>query len=109
MGRKSPYVRRDAGVQRAQDESGSPDGKFLYASNRLHDSIAMVSISATGRLAFRGEEWTRGDHSRAFNFNFDSLGHKRRKVLKTKFVCGFAVKPFDPPLAFANRSRAGSY
>jgi 6-phosphogluconolactonase len=47
----------------------SSDGKFLYASNRLHDSIAWFSISATGRLAFRGEEWTRGDHPRAFNFD----------------------------------------
>jgi 6-phosphogluconolactonase len=46
----------------------SPDGKFLYASNRLHDSIAWFSISATGTLVFRGEEWTRGDHPRAFNF-----------------------------------------
>lgn len=47
----------------------SSDGRFLYASNRLHDSIAWFSISATGRLAFRGEEWTRGDHPRAFNFD----------------------------------------
>ena len=47
----------------------SSDGKFLYASNRLHDSIAWFSISATGTLAYRGEEWTRGDHPRAFNFD----------------------------------------
>ena len=47
----------------------SSDGKFLYASNRLHDSIAWFSIDATGMLAFRGEEWTRGDHPRAFNFD----------------------------------------
>ena len=47
----------------------SPDGKFLYASNRLHDGIAWFSISATGTLAFRGEEWTRGNHPRAFNFD----------------------------------------
>jgi 6-phosphogluconolactonase (cycloisomerase 2 family) len=47
----------------------SPDGKFLYASNRLHDSIAWFSISATGTLTYRGEEWTRGDHPRAFNFD----------------------------------------
>jgi 6-phosphogluconolactonase len=47
----------------------SPDGKFLYASNRLHDSIAWFSISATGTLDYRGEEWTRGDHPRAFNFD----------------------------------------
>jgi len=47
----------------------SSDGKFLYASNRLHDSIAWFSISATGTLTYRGEEWTRGDHPRAFNFD----------------------------------------
>jgi 6-phosphogluconolactonase len=47
----------------------SSDGRFLYASNRLHDTVAWFSISATGRLAFGGEEWTRGDHPRAFNFD----------------------------------------
>jgi 6-phosphogluconolactonase len=47
----------------------SSDGKFLYASNRLHDTVAWFSISATGTLVFRGEEWTRGDHPRAFNFD----------------------------------------
>lgn len=47
----------------------SSNGKFLYASNRLHDSIAWYSISANGTLAYRGEEWTRGDHPRAFNFD----------------------------------------
>lgn len=47
----------------------SSDGKFLYASNRLHDSVAWFSIGATGTLTYRGEEWTRGDHPRAFNFD----------------------------------------
>jgi 6-phosphogluconolactonase (cycloisomerase 2 family) len=47
----------------------SPDGRFLYASNRLHDSIARYSIRASGTLDYRGEEWTRGDHPRAFNFD----------------------------------------
>jgi len=47
----------------------SSDGKFLYASNRLHDSIAWFPISPTGTLTFGGEEWTRGDHPRAFNFD----------------------------------------
>ena len=45
----------------------SPDGKFLYAGNRLHDSIASFSISETGTLTFLGEEWTRGDYPRSFN------------------------------------------
>jgi 6-phosphogluconolactonase (cycloisomerase 2 family) len=47
----------------------SSDGRFLYASNRLHDSVAWFSISASGTLSYRGEEWTRGDHPRAFNFD----------------------------------------
>jgi 6-phosphogluconolactonase (cycloisomerase 2 family) len=47
----------------------SADGKFLYAANRLHDSIAWFSISATGTLAFAGEEWTRGDYPRSFNID----------------------------------------
>ena len=47
----------------------SPDGKFLYASNRLHDSIAWFAISDNGKLAWSGEEWTRGNHPRAFNWD----------------------------------------
>ncbi len=47
----------------------SPDGKFLYAANRLHDGIAFFSISNTGTLTFVGEEWTRGDYPRSFNFD----------------------------------------
>ena len=43
--------------------------RFLYASKRLPDTVAWFSIRATGRLAFGGEEWTRGDHPRAFNFD----------------------------------------
>jgi 6-phosphogluconolactonase len=47
----------------------SPDAKFIYAANRLHDSIAWFSISAEGTLTFAGEEWTRGDYPRSFNID----------------------------------------
>jgi 6-phosphogluconolactonase len=47
----------------------SGDGKFLYAGNRLHDSIAIFSIAKTGQLTFITEEWTRGDYPRSFNFD----------------------------------------
>ena len=47
----------------------SRDGKFLYAGNRLHDSIASFSIGETGTLTYLGEEWTRGDYPRSFNFD----------------------------------------
>ena len=45
------------------------DGRFVYAGNRLHDSIAIFSIGPTGALAYVGEEWTRGDYPRSFNFD----------------------------------------
>ena len=47
----------------------SSDAKFIYAANRLHDSIAWFSISAEGTLTLAGEEWTRGDYPRSFNID----------------------------------------
>jgi 6-phosphogluconolactonase len=47
----------------------SADGKFVYAANRLHDSIAYFAVGPTGTLSFVGEEWTRGDYPRSFSFD----------------------------------------
>ncbi|MDE0860841.1 MAG: lactonase family protein [Akkermansiaceae bacterium] len=47
----------------------SEDGRFVYAGNRLHDSIGIFSIGATGELTFVADEWTRGDYPRSFNFD----------------------------------------
>ena len=47
----------------------SSDGRFVYAANRLHDGIAFFSVGETGTLTFAGEEWTRGDYPRSFNFD----------------------------------------
>lgn len=47
----------------------SGDGRFVYAGNRLHDSIGIFSVSKTGELTFVGEEWTRGNYPRSFNFD----------------------------------------
>ena len=44
----------------------SPDGRYVYAGNRLHDSIGIFSIASGGRLTFVGEEWTRGNYPRSF-------------------------------------------
>jgi 6-phosphogluconolactonase len=40
----------------------SPDGRFLYAANRLHDTIAIFSIGANGKLKSAGETSTMGDY-----------------------------------------------
>ena len=47
----------------------SADGRFVYAGNRLHDSIGIFSIAADGKLTYVGEEWTRGNYPRSFNFD----------------------------------------
>jgi len=47
----------------------SADGKFVYAGNRLHDSIGIFSVGTSGELTYRGEEWTRGNYPRSFNFD----------------------------------------
>jgi 6-phosphogluconolactonase (cycloisomerase 2 family) len=45
------------------------DGRFLYAGNRLHDSIGIFAIGGNGELAFVGEEATRGNYPRSFSFD----------------------------------------
>jgi 6-phosphogluconolactonase len=47
----------------------SPDGRFVYAGNRMHDSIAVFSIGTNGDLSYRGETWTGGNYPRSFNFD----------------------------------------
>ncbi len=49
-----------------------PSGRFVYASNRGHDSIAMYSIDReSGRLTELGQESTRGRIPRNFNISPD--------------------------------------
>jgi 6-phosphogluconolactonase (cycloisomerase 2 family) len=47
----------------------SADGRFVYAGNRLHDSIGIFAIGPAGELSYVGEEWTRGNYPRSFNFD----------------------------------------
>lgn len=47
----------------------SGDGKFVYAGNRLHDSIGIFSIGSDGQLTHVADEWTRGNYPRSFSFD----------------------------------------
>ena len=47
----------------------SADGRYVYAGNRLHDSIAIFSVGENGELTYLTEEWTRGNYPRSFNFD----------------------------------------
>ncbi|MCR9292731.1 MAG: lactonase family protein [bacterium] len=47
----------------------SKDGRFLYAGNRLHDSVGIFAINPEGKLKFLDYEWTRGNYPRSFEFD----------------------------------------
>jgi len=47
----------------------SPAGNFLYAANRLHDSIAVFSVAVDGKLKYLGETSTMGDYPAQFRID----------------------------------------
>ncbi len=47
----------------------SADGRFVYAGNRLHDSVAIFAIGPSGALTFVADEPTRGNYPRSFAFD----------------------------------------
>lgn len=47
----------------------SADGKFVYAGNRLHDSIGVFAVGPRGELKHVADEWTRGNYPRSFQFD----------------------------------------
>ena len=61
------------GTSHTAEVVAHPSGKFLYGSNRGHDSIAIFTIDAsTGRLSTAGCEPTQGKNPR--NFALDPTG-----------------------------------
>jgi 6-phosphogluconolactonase (cycloisomerase 2 family) len=80
----------------------SPDGKFVYAANRLHDSIVFFSIGNSGTLTFAGEVWTRGDYPRSFNIdptgNFLFSCNQRSDV-----IAGFHINRNTGALTFTGQ------
>ena len=69
-GRRSPPCHPGLPAVTSAPRSWFPaDGRFVYAGNRLHDSIGIFSIGPNGTLTFVGEEWTRGNYPRSFNFD----------------------------------------
>ncbi len=78
---KLTFLQRLFGYSKQQDSYGgadihlSPDGRFLYSSNRWEDenTIAIFSIDqSTGLLKLLGHQKTYGDHPR--NFTIDPTG-----------------------------------
>ncbi|SMC80447.1 lactonase family protein [Cellulophaga tyrosinoxydans] len=69
-----PSYRHKQEIYRAADIHISPDGKFLYATNRgpAEDSISLFSINQqNGTLILIGHELTYGEHPRNFSISPD--------------------------------------
>ena len=65
----STLPRGFAGTNFTSEIAISPDGRYVYAANRLHDTIAIFLVGSDGSLRYVSEEWTRGDYPRSFAFD----------------------------------------
>ncbi len=78
------------------------DGRFVYAANRLHYTIAQFAVGDGGRLAYVGETWTRGDYPRSFSIDpsgrFLYTCNKRSDA-----ICSFRRNPKTGELSFTGQ------
>jgi 6-phosphogluconolactonase (cycloisomerase 2 family) len=58
-----------AGTSFGSEIQVSPNGRFLYCANRLHDTISICSIGSDGKLTLIGEASTLGDYPRYIAFD----------------------------------------
>ncbi|MFM8635119.1 MAG: lactonase family protein [Planctomycetia bacterium] len=81
-----------------------PTGRFVYASNRGHDTIAVFAVDeATGRLTFRGVEPIRGKTPRHFALSPDGR-FLFAEGQASNTVAIFSVDPKTGMLGFTDRS-----
>ncbi|WP_431287967.1 lactonase family protein [Roseateles chitinivorans] len=59
------------GLSYASDLLIAPDGRRLFALNRLHDAIAVFDLDGQGRPSWRGETWAQGSYPRSATFSPD--------------------------------------
>lgn len=94
-----------AGTNFTSEVRVSGDGRFVYAANRLHDSIAVFAVGTEGKLTFAGETWTRGDYPRSFTIdptgNFLYSCNQRADAIAT-----FRIERKTGALAFTGRYTA---
>ncbi len=93
---------RFAGTSFTSEVAISPDARFVYAANRLHDTIAWFAIGAEGALSFAGEEWTRGDYPRSFTIH-PAGGFLYTCNQRSDAIAAFRVNRKTGALAFTGR------
>ncbi|CAI9119691.1 lactonase family protein [Brytella acorum] len=80
----------------------SANGKFLYASNRLGDSLAVFTIAEDGTLKLQDEAWMHADYGRAMMLDpsgsFIFCANQRSDT-----VTSFKVDPHTGEIAFTGQ------
>ena len=83
----------------------APNGRFIYAANRLHDSIAIFSVGPDGRLSWVDAVWTRGDFPRAINI--DPTGNFLYSCnQRSDAITAFRIHPETGMLSFTGQYTA---
>ena len=91
-----------AGTNYASELVIAPNGRFIYAGNRLHNSIGIFAVAVDGTVLWIGDQWTRGDYTR--NIALDPSG--RFMVAcnqRSDQATVFSVDPATGGLPFTNR------
>ena len=77
----STLPRDFAGTSFASEVAVSHDGRFVYAANRLSDSVMSFAVKADGTLVRQRDAWTHGDYPRQFSLDpsgrFMLVGNQR--------------------------------
>jgi 6-phosphogluconolactonase len=80
----------------------SPDGRFLYVSNRLHNAIAIFAVAPDGQLRNISETWVHADFPRSITL--DPRGQYLFSCnQKGDSITSFRVSPLTGALTFTGR------
>jgi 6-phosphogluconolactonase len=91
-----------AGSSLASEILITPDGRFLYVSNRLHSSIAVFAVASDGQLRSVSENWAHADSPRCicvdpsgeFLYSCNNKGDS---------ITSFRISPASGTLSFTGR------
>jgi 6-phosphogluconolactonase (cycloisomerase 2 family) len=92
-----------AGTSYASEVIVSPDGKFVYAGNRLHDSVAIFAVNETnGTVTRSGEAWTHGSYPRHISIDW-SGGYLYACNQRSDAITAFKIDKASGNLTFTGQ------
>jgi 6-phosphogluconolactonase (cycloisomerase 2 family) len=91
-----------AGSDLASDVIITADGRYLYVSNRLHNSIAVFAVGADGQVRSVAENWAHADSPRSLVI--DPAGEFLYSCnTKGDSITSFRISPASGTLSFTGR------